>query len=201
MYNNSNSPYNKAQLRQPMANSSGTGGNMDVFNAVAISDNKEQQKQISQMKRESTLVDFPKHLFIPEGAGGIDIRRLVTLTPGSVKTLLMRFTAPPGCITRFISYGIFNDGQLETDYEFLPTVDGARIFPYHGDPMANYRIALGLSPDLSNNSLINCQLTLLANQVLEWYITNTSVVDTDMGVRMVGYFDATERSVTPRFGG
>ena len=200
-YGNSNSPYDKARLRQPMANNSGGGGNLDVFNAVAITDNSEQKKVIQQMKREATLVDLPRHLFIPEGASSIDFRRLATIGAGSVKQLLMRFTAPPGSITRFISYGIFNDGLAAVDFEFLPLVDGARVFPYHGDPMDNYKISLGLSPDLSNSSLIPCQLTLLPNQVLEWYVTNTSGVDTDMGIRMVGYFDAAEKQVTPRFGG
>lgn len=196
-----NSPYDKSKLRQPMANKSGTGGNLDVFNAVAISDKDEQKQQIKQMKRESTLVELPRHLYIPEGASSIDFRRLVTIAAGSSRELLLRYVAPQGSVTRIISYGIFNDGQNAADYEFLPLVDGARVFPYHGDPMDNYKMALGLGPDLNNSSLIPCQLTLLPNQVLEWYITNNSSVDTVMGVRMVGYFDAAEKLVTPRFGG
>ena len=196
-----NSPYDKSKLRQPMANSSGTGGNLDAFNAVAVSDKDEQKQQMKQMKREATLVELPRHLYIPEGASSIDFRRLVTLAAGSTNELLMRFVAPNGSITRIISYGIFNDGASAADYEFSPRVDGARVFPYHGDPMDNYKIALGLGPDLNNSALIPCQLTLLPGQVLEWIISNTSSVDTVMGVRMVGYFDAAEKLVTPRFGG
>ena len=185
MYSNNNSPYDKSRLRHPMANNSAGGGNLDVFNAVAITDNSEQKKAIQQMKRESTLVDLPRHLFIPEGAASIDFRRLATIGAASVKQLLMRFTAPPGSVTRFISYGIFNDGLSAADYEFLPLVDGARVFPYHGDPMDNYKISLGLSPDLSNAALIPCQLTLIPNQVLELYLKNNISVNNDMGFSIV----------------
>lgn len=196
-----NSPYDKYKIRQPMANNSGTGGNLDFLNAVVPTDNSEQKKLISQMKRESTLVELPKHLYIPENATSLDLRKLVTLAPSPDPVLLFRFVAPQGAVTRFISYGVFNDGEDASLTELLPLVDGARVFPYHGDPSDNYKISLGLSPDLSNTSLIPCQLTLLPNQVLEWYVTNNSTVNVDMGVRMVGYFDAAEKQVTPKFGG
>jgi hypothetical protein len=41
----------------------------------------------------------------------------------------------------------------------------------------------------------------MPEQEIVWYVTNISGVPTDMGIRMVGYFDTTQKIVTPRFGG
>ena len=49
--------------------------------------------------------------------------------------------------------------------------------------------------------MITCKLTLQPGQTIKWLITNTSGVDTSMGVRMVGYFDTTSQRVQGRFGG
>jgi hypothetical protein len=146
-------------------------------------------------------VSLPPHLFIPAGSQSIDIRKVVNLAAGSVDYELFRFTAPEGAVTKFISYGIFNDGLLGVDFNFKPLVDGSRVFPYHGDPSDNYRIYLGLGPDLSEVSMIKCQLGLLPGQTIVWYLSNTSAVDVAMGVRMAGYFDTSEQITTPRFGG
>jgi len=146
-------------------------------------------------------VSLPPHLFIPAGAQSVDLRKVMNVPTASINYELFRFVAPPGAVTRFISYGIFNDGDNGANFNFLPLVDGARIFPYHGDPTDNYRIYLGLGPDLSNTALIDCQLELQPGQTLQWLVTNTAGVDTSMGVRMRGYFDTALQRTTPRFGG
>lgn len=176
------------------------GGNDDVFGAMSTNDKSTSAKaQAAALKK--TPVEFPPHLFIPEGAQSLDFRRVINLPSPNTNYELFSFTAPPGAVTRFISYGIFNDGNAAADYNFLPLVDGSRIFPYHGDPSDNFKIYLGLGPDLSNTSLIPCQLYLQPGQRLQWLVTNTSGVDTSMGVRMVGYFDTAQQRVTGRFGG
>jgi len=134
-------------------------------------------------------VSFPQHLFIPQGAASIDIRRCCTITAGTVRETLMSFTAPQGGVTQFISYAIFNDGLLEENYEFKCLVNGDNVLAYHGDPSKNYRISLGLGPDLSNVNLIPIQLAVQPGQTVYWTVTNTSAVDTIMGVRMVGYIN------------
>lgn len=176
------------------------GGNLDFATATQATD-KAEVKQREAAAARPTDVNFPPHLFIPQGAQSLDLRRVVAVSSPSTGILLFSYTSPPGAITRFIKYGIFNDGQNGANYEFLPLVDGARIFPFHGDPSQNYKIYLGLGPDLSEASMIPCQLSLQPGQKLEWYISNTSGVDTSMGVRMVGYFDTTQRRVQGRFGG
>jgi len=144
-------------------------------------------------------VNFPPHLYIPEGAEGIDGRRVENVPTGTVKHEIFRFTAPLGCITRFISYGIFNDGLKAADYEFLPLVNNSRVLPYHGDPMNNFKLDLSLSTNLDGAALIPCQIALLPNQTIQWLITNTSGVDTSMGVRMVGYYDNSITRMTTKF--
>jgi len=134
-------------------------------------------------------VSFPSHLFIPQGAASIDIRRCCTVTPGTARETIMSFTAPPGGVTQFISYAIFNDGLLENNYEFRCLVNGTNVLAYHGDPSNNFRISLGLGPDLSNVNLIPMQLSVQPGQTVIWTVTNSSEVDTVMGVRMVGYIN------------
>jgi hypothetical protein len=38
-------------------------------------------------------------------------------------------------------------------------------------------------------------------ETLNWYVSNASGVDVVMGVRMVGYLDATQRRMQGQFGG
>jgi hypothetical protein len=197
-----NDPYDKnRRMREPTFNQSGTGGNRDFTGATLPEDAKDQKAKAARVNPRPTAVELPHHLFIPANVQNLDLRKLATVTTGTIKAEFLRFKCPPGATTRFISYAIYNDGDLASAFRFEPEVSGNRAFPYHGDPTDNFRIALGLAPDLGNNSLIPCQLTLMPEQEIIWYVTNTSGVDTDMGIRMVGYFDTTQRLVTPRFGG
>lgn len=179
----------------------GQGGNQDFTQATLLEDPKKAKGAARKSVVAPTPVALPNHLFVPSGAQSLDLRRLATVTNGSVKEPFLSFRSPAGVVTRFISYGVYNDGSLASAFKFEPEVSGNRVLPYHGDPNDNFRIALGLAPDLSNNSLINCQIALMPEQEIIWYVTNTSGVDTDMGIRMVGYLDTTQRLTTPRFGG
>lgn len=186
-------------LTLPKANSAGCDSpNQKVFNAAATT-SKVENSQSSAVA--PTKVVFPSHLYIPEGSQSLDFRKVMNLPTGITDYELFRFVAPPGAVTRFISYGIFNDGDDAANYEFRPLLDGNRIFGYHGDPSNNFKIALGLGPDLSQSAMIPCQLYIQPGQVLQWLVTNTSGVDTSMGVRMSGYFDTSQQRVTGRFGG
>jgi hypothetical protein len=196
-------PFNKMSARfgqmMPSANNeSPSPANAKVFNAMETIEPGKQGKKLSEVR--PTPVILPDHLFMPKGVQSLDLRKVVNLPFGTTDFELFRFEAPPGAITKFISYGIFNDGDNGVNYNFRPLVDGSRVFPYHGDPSLNYKIYLGLGPDLSNAVLIPCQLSLQPGQVLTWLVTNISAVDTSMGVRMVGYFDTVQVRVNERFG-
>jgi hypothetical protein len=188
------------KLIEPSFNQSSSGGNINFTEATLPEDTIELKKNQARINPKPIAVELPHHLFIPANVQNLDLRKLATVSSGTIKQEFFRFKCPPGATTRFIAYAIYNDGDIAANYRFDPEVNGNRVFPYHGDPTDNYRISLGLSPDLSNNALIPCQLTLMPEQEIIWYITNTSTVATDMGIRMVGYFDTTQRLVTPRFG-
>lgn len=188
-------PYDK--WRHPFANMLDPKKFLD---ATQVSkDNSTPQR--AEPQQIPIAIDLPKHLYIPEDAQSVDIRRLANVGPATVQALLMSFRAPPSSTVRFIAYSVFSDGTLAANQEFIPRVNGNRIFPYHGDPNNNFRIDLGLGPDLSNANLIQTQLLLNPNDLLEWYITNTNAVAIAMGVRMMGYVDYTQTRVSGRSGG
>lgn len=171
------------------------------FSATTVGQ-EDAAKRAKVENQTPTLVRLPSHLFIPEEAQSLDIRRAadiaaLTLTPVE----LMSFTCPPAAYAHFIAYAVFSDGQLAANQEFIPKVDGAICFPYQGDPDDNFRINLGLAPDLSNNALIQCQLSLQPGQKLTWEVINRNAVDVAMGVRMRGYVDFSQKRVNNRSNG
>lgn len=160
------------------------------------------RKKQSLNEARATPVEFPPHLYIPKGAEALDIRRAadiaaLTLTP----FLFMEFECPQGATVHFLSYAVFSDGNLALNQEFIPRIDGRRAMPFQGDPQDNFKINLGLAPDLSNNSLITCQVTLNPGEKIQWYLVNANAVDIAMGVRMVGYVDRSMLRVQSRTGG
>lgn len=179
-----------------------TGGNLDFMTAAPASSGRIEESVIQAEKDTPNPVSFPDHLFTPKGATSVDIRKVCTILPNApTGEMLMSFKAPEGSYTRFIAYGVFCDAQFENKVAFLPLLDGARVFPYHGDPMANYRIALGLGPDLGDPYMIGCQLQLSPGQTIEWWVFNSDTVPVMLGVRMKGYFDTGSKLTTPKFGG
>jgi hypothetical protein len=172
----------------------------DILRPANAASPQDLQRQQTDITRPSTPVSLPGHLFIPEGAQSIDMRRVCKVGAGTSADVIL-FTALPGTTTRFLAYGIFNDGENAADFSFLPTVNGARVFPFHGDPQDNFKMNLGLAPDLGDEAMIKCQLALNPGDVLKWTAFNNSTVDTVMGVRMSGYLDSTQKRVNTRFGG
>jgi hypothetical protein len=176
------------------------GGNVDPFTASSTSGQKEQARRQEQSSALPIAVSLPPHLFIPETGQSVDIRRLASVAPATSDRLIA-FTAPKGAITRFIGYSVFNDALNFNLVEFVPKVNGRRVFPFHGDPQLNFKIALGLGPDMSNANSINCLLDLNPGDFLTWDFFNNDVVAVAAGVRMIGYVDQTITRKIGRFGG
>ena len=174
--------------------------NIDTFNAsvVAGKEDIKRRQEISNIMPQA--VSLPPHLFIPSDAQSVDIRNLANVPPGQTVTLL-EFRGVPGSFVKFIGYGVFFDALLFNLINLVPTVNGVRVFPYHGNPQQGYKIGLGTGADLSNTNLIPCQLDIQPNDVLRWTFTNNDTVDVAAGVRMSGYVDQSTRRKTGRFGG
>lgn len=171
-----------------------------VFGASPIAGPEDQKKRKQQSNVMPTAVSLPPHLFIPADAQSVDIRNLANVPPATTVDILT-FRGRPGGLTYFIGYGVFFDALLFDLINLLPTVNGSRVFPLHGNPDRNFKIGLGTGSDLSNANLISCQLILQPNDVLRWTFTNNDVVDVACGVRMSGYFDQSTIRKTGRFGG
>jgi hypothetical protein len=163
-------------------------------------DMAELQRLGEKMKQDSVQVDLPRHIYIPKGVPSLDLRRACFIPAGSSNYLLWEFTCRPGTVAIFTHYALYCDAQDAALVEFKPTVDGNRIFPYHGDPSNNYKMNLGLAPDLSEISLIQANLILFPGQTIRWKIDNLDTVDVAMGTRMVGYLDAAAAMTSSTFG-
>ena len=172
----------------------------EAFSASRVSGKEDQARRNAASSVDPVAVELPKHLFIPFDAQSVDLRRLANVPPGDVVNLI-DFTCPKGLFTKFISYSIFCDALLFNSINFVPTVNGKRVFPFHGDPQANYKIGLGTGPDLSNANTIACQLDLQPGDQLLWTFTNNDTVDVAAGVRMIGYVDQSAKRKSGRFGG
>lgn len=200
----SNNPFSRG-LKAPTFHQKpgGQGGNLDFTSATAIADAKDAKRIAVRQERQPIPVELPSHVYpyIPVGCQPLDFRKLCSVDPATTKLEFMSFVAPVGTKTIFQAYAVFSDARDASLTEFVPTVDGQRVFPYHGDPTDNFKIALGLAPDMSNSALIAAQLILEPGQKMAWYVSNFDSVAAAMGVRMVGYFDSSALRTTPRFGG
>jgi hypothetical protein len=145
---------------------------------------------------------------IPQSGQSLDIRRVVEASAGTIDALLIKFSPPPGAEAIITAYGVYSDAQFAIDTEFVPLLNGTRVFPYHGTPrdvnnpqLLPYKISLGLGPDLSNESMIECNLRIQEGQTFEWYISNTSTVAQVLGVRFKGYLRSISKAQNYKIGG
>jgi|SRR5271155_2163415 len=180
----------KSQMQNPF----------EAFSSTSIVSQKDFENRQAKTGSDPIAVSLPPNLYIPIDAQSIDIRNLANVPPGET-VVLLAFNGQQGNIVRFINYAVFFDALMFSLINLVPTVNKVRVFPFHGNPQFNYKIGLGLGPDLSNTSLIPCQLDLQPNDQLVWTFTNNDVVDVAAGVRMSGYLDSSTIRQTGRFGG
>lgn len=146
-------------------------------------------------------VSLPPHLFIPADAQSLDIRTLQNIPASTTNLELLSFTPNKNDFVKIINYSIFFDALLFALVNMRITVNGSRVFPYHGDPNDNYKIGLGVGSDLSNANLIACQLDLQPGDNLQVMVDNLDTVDVAIGVRFMGYVDKSTIRKIGRFGG
>ena len=157
-------------------------------------------KTILNRMKSAFAVTLPENHYSPEGSDQFDIRVVGIIEAGATETLLS-YTAENSQTIRFIKYGIYTNIVLATNVDFFPTKNGSRILRYHGDPNDDFRLNLSVGPDLTENSLITCDITLRAGEVLEWKAKNLGAVASDVGVRMRGFLVTENRNGSRGFGG
>ena len=133
---------------------------------------------------------------------------MVDASAGTTSAMLINFQPPRGMEAIITAYGIYTDAALAVDTEFVPLLNGTRVFPYHGTPTdinnpnkIPYRISLGLGPDLSNESMIECNLRIQDTQTFQWFITNSSALSQVMGVRFKGFLRSIGKAQNYKIGG
>lgn len=159
------------------------------------------QVPIPKKPPEPIEVKFPSHLFPPRNVASFDARKVCSIDPtGTGRYELFRFQVPQGACLVLTHYAIYSDALDASLISFSPEVDGNRVWPYHGDPSSNFKMNLGLAPDLSNVALIEGNMILQPGQTFVWWLTNTQTVPAIMGARLKGYFDQANRLQSGSFG-
>lgn len=158
-------------------------------------------EKVNMNEAPAVPVQLPSHLYIPANSDSIDISAAAEISASSTGNLILRYKAPRGKGVRFINYGIYNDGLDATLLRFLPKVNGKKILDSHGNPILNFRLSLGLAPDLGNNSLRYCSIYLNPEDEITWEFDNNDTVPVTAGVRMVGYTLDSKKSRAEAFGG
>lgn len=162
-------------------------------------DDVQKQRQISGSL--PSAVSLPDNLFIPKDAQSLDIRTLQNIPASTTGLVMLSFSPNKGDKVKIINYAVFFDALLFNLVNMRILVNKNRVFPYHGDPNAGYKIGLGTGSDLSNANLISCQLDLAPGDLLEVIVDNLDTVDVAMGVRFSGYVDKSTIRTAARFGG
>jgi len=144
-------------------------------------------------------ITFPRNFYNPVGADSFDIRALDVFIAGE-KKVLMTYVAKEGQTIHFIKYGLFTDILKADEVRFYPTIDGNRILRYHGDPNNDFALNLSVGPDLTEDSMIPCEVDLKPGQTLQIVGENLSGADADLGVRFRGYI-MNENASSRGFGG
>lgn len=142
---------------------------------------------------------------IPDSSVSLDIHRLGDVTNAN-KEIFLPFTPPKGFTAFITSYALFSDALLESDIEFIPEINGQRVLVYHGNPQITkgrlpYKLSLGMSSDLSNTGLRECNLVVRDTDQLNWYVTQKNSSAQTMGIRCVGYLISNSKIAEPFTGG
>jgi hypothetical protein len=143
---------------------------------------------------------LPENHFSPDGADTFDIRVVGNLSPNSTE-ILLEYTAQDSQTIRFIRYGLYTNIVPAVNVDFFPTKNGSRILRYHGDCNDDFKLNLSVGPDLSENSLIPCDIVLMPGQTVRWTVKNNGDVPSDVGVRMRGYLITANNTGNRAFGG
>lgn len=181
-------------MRKGVESEGGASGGMSVASAIIHS-----AKSILNRMMNPFSVTLPSNNFNPEGAETFDIERLVSLDAGE-ESVILEYTAKESQTIRFIKYGMFNNIVLGSNVRFYPTINGNRVLKFHGDPMLDFALYLAVGPDLTENSMRTCDITLSPGQTLRWVGRNLSGAKGELGVRMRGYL-INANTISRPFGG
>lgn len=152
------------------------------------------EKQIKKAV-DGALNDFSvTSKILPNGVESVDLKVLCEINENTENFEIFSLKAKDNEKFVFTHYAIFTDAEDADTVNFVPSIEGSRILKYHGNPNKKFKLELGLGPDMSNSSLIECNEVLTSGQKLVWKVSNlNSTIKVPMGIRMVGYIDKTSK--------
>jgi hypothetical protein len=176
-----------------MRNRQQTGGlpsrASSLLNPVTTGGEDKRKNEEAQKHADPPSIMLPLNYAVPENADSISLWNIEDIAPGVTGHILLEFTAAQAGVTRILKYALFTNALGGTDIEFLPTRDGVRAYPYHGNPMNSGKITQPLTDNLGDGSLVNAPITLLPGQTVRWLVSNNSLAVASCGVRIFGYVD------------
>jgi len=110
----------------------------------------QQAAQVVELKESGLQGEFPMHLYPPRGSQTFDMRRNVRLVAPSVLTTLIDYTLPEGIQGFWRTYSLYSDVPAGVNAQWTVFLNEQPCFPFHGDPLNNFKITLALGIDLSS---------------------------------------------------
>lgn len=190
--------YSGERIPQPKSQQQKSSANpvAQLFNALL-----NETKEAVSLLKEGVQIKLPDNVAAPIDSDSVDLRRLVLVESNTNSEVIFRFQAPKGTNVLITNYGVFTDILSGQEFKVTPKVNGSRILQYHGDPNLDFAINLSLGPDLTDDSLVPCQIHLRPNDILTWEASNLSANAAPIGVRIKGHVDKSGGNRTGNFGG
>jgi hypothetical protein len=116
-------------------------------------------QQVQQAKHAEAMVqqkevalqgEFPMHLYPPRGSQTFDMRRNLRLVGPTVLATLIDYTLPEGIQGFWRAYSLYSDVPAGINAMWTVYLNDQPCFPFHGDPLNNFKITLALGIDLSS---------------------------------------------------
>lgn len=150
-----------------------------------------------QLVQPIQQTELPHNFFIPRGAKSVNLKTKTTINAGVDRQSIFTFTVPQGYHGMFYGYALSSDSNVAGAILFIPKAAGSNILAFHGDPTVpgnpiNLPTSNGGVNDLSDLALVSSQIEVPSGKVIEFLATNTTGAPIDVGVRLIGFVDATK---------
>lgn len=141
---------------------------------------------------------MPPNFYMPDQSKSVDLKTKTTVNAGAVKQSIFSFTVPQGYQGMFYQYALLSASNVPGEIRFHVEVGGSPILMFHGDPtVAGNPLNLPTSGngvnDFSDQALVRAQIIVPALKAVEFFASNTTAGNIEVGVRLVGYVDSTAR--------
>lgn len=139
-------------------------------------------------------VILPAPYFAPPDTLPLDLKTATQIPNGNRGIPILNFTVPAGYTAYLMGYAVATNyaGQAPgspAGFSFIPSLNGARIWQWQGDPLNNFAITPFYGTGLNNDNLSypGAPVVAQSGQPLVFTGSNTSGGLLNMAVRVVGY--------------